>query len=150
MASTPSTLENVEQILVSDDYPDTARMIDIGAFLLLAGGLFVPVVSLGFRTMKLIDTDLPLIFAGAAIGGLLAALARKRKIVVLCALSYSALFAFFIANYYDKIEKMKEQLAGNPFRGLAEAMVGLDWGCAVITVGVLAAFFSTAIARQAH
>ena len=130
-----------------DAYP--SRMIDVGAFLILAGALFMPIARAGFRTVQLVDTDGALIVGTAALAGLVAALAKHRRIAVIGALLYGGVFAGFIWNYYEKIGVMREQLKGNPFGGVAEAMIGLEWGCAVITMSVLAVLSSTAILRAA-
>jgi hypothetical protein len=137
-----------EQAREEDAYPTASRMIDVGAFLLLASGLFMPVARLGFRMMQLIDTDASLIFAGASAVGLFAALARHRRIVVISALVYGGFFAVYVVNFQEKVEEMRVQLRNNPFRGLAEAMIGLEWGCAVITLGVLAVLCSTVIVHR--
>jgi hypothetical protein len=128
-------------------YPTASRMIDVGAFFLLVGGLFMPIVRFGFRTMSLVDTDAALIVAGAALAGLFAALARYRRIAGISAIVYGGVFAVFVLRFYGKLEEMREQLQNNPFRGLAEAMIGLEWGCAVIAISVLAVLFSTTIVR---
>ena len=119
-------------------------MIDIGAFLVLGAGLFMPLVRM-LLTVRLIDTDAALIFAGAALVGLLAAVARYRRIAVISALVYGGAFAFFIVNFYKGIDELKESLKGNPFGGLAYFLIGWEWGCVVITLGVLVVLCSTAM-----
>jgi hypothetical protein len=141
---------SVQPVFLSEPYPATARMIDIGAFLVLGAGLFMPLARVAFRTVQLIDTNDALLFAGAALAGLLAAVASYRWIAVISALVYGGAFAFFIANYYQRIGDLKEKLKGNPFSGLAESMIGLEWGCAAITLGVLAVLCSTVIVRLGY
>jgi hypothetical protein len=131
-------------------YSDTARIVDVVAFLVLASGLFVPIVRIGFRMMHLVETDFALIFAGAALAGLAAALASFRRIAVTSALVYGALFAFFVVNFQQRLATMSAELKDNPFRGLAEASVGLEWGCAVITFAVPAVLCSNIFVRRTY
>ena len=63
----PSAIPNPAIVLEGDKYPDIARIIDVVAFLVLASGLFVPIARAGLRMMHLVDTDVALIFAGAAL-----------------------------------------------------------------------------------
>ena len=66
---------------------------------------------------------------------------------MISAVVYGGLFALFVSNYYEKIGEMRKQLEGNPFAGLAEAMIGLEWGCPVIALSVITVLCSAAIAR---
>ena len=129
-------------------YPAISRLIDIGAFIVLMGGIYFPVARIAFRPLQLASTDLAIIFAGAAFAGLVAALARYRRIAVISALIYGGLFVFRIITFYEKMETASRKLKDNPFRGLFTSMVGLDWGCAVITIAVLAILCSTMIAND--
>ena len=133
---------------VETKYLELSRTIDITAFIVLLAALFMPLVRFGFRTMQFVDTDSLPIVAGAALVGLLAAFGRYRRIAVISAIVYGSVFLIFVANFYDKIEKMHNELKGNPFAGLVTGLVGLSWGCAVITLGVLAVLCSVALARQ--
>jgi hypothetical protein len=137
-------------VLKGDEYPNTARTIDVVAFLVLASGLFVPIGRVGFRMMHLVETDAALIFAGSALVGLVAALAKYRRIAVTSALVYGALFAFFVVNYHQRLSTLRAQLKDNPFGGLVDVMVGLEWGCAVITLGVLAVLCSNIYVRRIY
>jgi hypothetical protein len=144
---TPDT-PNPAIVLEGDNYPDIARIIDVVAFLVLASSLFVPIIRVGFRMLHLVDTDVALIFAGAALVGLGAALAKYRRIVVISAVVYGALFALFVVNYFQKIENLRTGLKDNLFGGLVDAVIGLEWGCAVITFGVLAVLCSGLFVRR--
>jgi len=43
---------------------------------------------------------------------------------------------------------MQLKLKDNPFGGLANAMIGLDWGCGVIVLALLVALFSGLVRQR--
>jgi hypothetical protein len=130
-------------------YPQVSRVIDIIALLVLIAAIFAPFARIGFRSMQLAETDSLILFAGCALLGLFGALGRKRWIAVTGALIYGSWFAILIVLYYSQLDKARAELKGNPFWGLFDATVGLDWGCAVILFAVSAVIFSNAIGRNA-
>jgi hypothetical protein len=143
-----SITESFSQSVSEDKYPSLSRSIDILAFILLLAALFMPLVRLGFRTMQFVDTDALPIVAGAALIGLLAAFGRYRRIAVASALVYGGTLLIFVMNFYDKMAAMQNVLKVNPFAVLVTGLIGLTWGCAVITICILAVLCSGVFVRQ--
>jgi hypothetical protein len=129
-----------------DAYPTTSRMIDAGAFLLLASAIFMPIVRLQgqfaflFQTVELVERfDVALLVGGATLAGLLAALAKYRRIALISALVYGGVVALFVVNYYKTTENLGPYYV---------KFFHLDWGCSVIALGVLAVLCSTVIVHR--
>lgn len=134
---------------------NTKQLLGLIGSIILFVGVFTPIVSVpimgnmnyfqngkGDGTFVLILAVVSLIFV----------LTKKYKGLWFTGLGSMAVMAFTFINFQMKISDMKAQmetqLAGNPFRGLADmAMqsVQLQWGWALLIVGAALVISSAAI-----
>ena len=134
---------------------NTKQLLGLIGSIILFVGVFTPIVSVPimgnmnyFQNGKG-DGTLILIFA---IVSLILVLTKKYKGLWFTGLGSMAIMAFTFINFQMKISDMKAhmetELAGNPFRGLADmAMqsVQLQWGWALLIVGAALVISSAAI-----
>ena len=90
-----------------------------------------------------------------AVGSFALVLARQYRGLWFTSIASAAVLAFTFFNFHSKINQMKVQmdadLAGNPFRGLADLAVQsvqLQWGWAVLVVGVVFLVAAAAVKDQ--
>jgi hypothetical protein len=129
----------------------------LGAGLLFVGA-FVPIISVPivgpityFQNGR---GDGVVVVLLAAATALLAGTGRTRH-VLWTGIAALAMLAFTFIRFELKMAAMRErlatELAGNPFRGLAEAAMGsiqLQWGWAVLVAGAVLVTFAGWQARQ--
>lgn len=122
------------------------QLLGIAGAALLFLGVFMPIVKLPivgdmnyFQNGKG-DGIFVLVFA---VGSLVLVLNRQYKGLWLPSIGSVAVLAFTFMNFHSKMSQMKAQmevdLAGNPYRGLADLAVQsiqLQWGWAVLVIGV--------------
>lgn len=114
---------------------------------LLFLGVFLPILQLPFAGSVTYfnngkgDGVVIAVLAGA---GILLALARRYRIILVTGSVATGLVLVDLVNVMNRIDNMKQDLGrdldGNPFRGLvdvATASVQLQWGWAVLLVGAL-------------
>ena len=125
---------------------NTRQKLGIAGSLLLAAGTFTPIISLPFiGNMSYIHNgkgDGIFILIIAAIS-LALCLLEKYKGLWLTSIAGLAIMAFTFTNLQNKIHEVKSQmdveLAGNPFRGLADIAlnsVQLQWGWVILLCGI--------------
>lgn len=134
---------------------DTKQIIGLCGSLILFIGVFTPIVSAPFiGNMNYFQNgkgDGTFLIILAVISFILV-LTKKYRALWATGLFSFAILAFTFINFQMKISDMKadmnSELAGNPFRGLAEiAMhsVQLQWGWAVLIVGATLVIVCAAI-----
>ena len=114
--------------------------------LLLFVGVFMPIVSVPFvgnvNYFRNGEGDGVFVLILAAVSAFLILKEKYRGLYVTAGLSFLIMLASFLhfqSVMSDTKAEMEQELAGNPFRGLADmAMesVQLQWGWAVLLVGV--------------
>lgn len=133
----------------------TKQLLGIFGSIALFIGVFMPIVSIPIMgSMNYFqngrgDGTIVLIFGAIS---LILALAKQFRGLWLTGLGSLGIMLFTFINFQSKISQakteMESQLAGNPFRGLAEiAMqsVQLQWGWAVLIVGAVLIIVAAAI-----
>lgn len=139
---------------------DTKQMLGLIGSIVLFVGVFTPIVSIPimgninyFQNGKG-DGTIVLVLA---VGSLILVLAKKFKGLWFTGLGSMAVMAFTFINFQMKMSdvkaKMETELAGNPFRGLADmAMqsVQLQWGWALLIVGAGLVITSAAIKEESQ
>lgn len=139
---------------------NTKQLLGLIGSIILFVGVFTPVVSIPivgnmnyFQNGKG-DGSIILILA---IVSFVFVIARKYKGLWFTGLGSMLVMAFTFINFQMKIADMKAQMenemAGNPFRGLADmAMqsVQLQWGWALLIIGAALVIASAAIKEDPH
>jgi hypothetical protein len=126
---------------------ESRQTIGLIGSLLLFVGAFAPIVSVPILgNMNYFQNgkgDGTVIVVLAALS-LVAVLARAYSFLWITGLGAFGVLAFTFINFQSKMSdaknQMESQLAGNPFRGLADAAmqsVQLQWGWAVLVVGAV-------------
>lgn len=120
--------------------------LGIAGSALLFIGTFMPIVSLPIvGSMNYFQNGKGdgVIIAILAVISLVLCLKKKFSALWLTGLGALAVCAFTFVNFQMKISEMKDsmdsELAGNPFRGLADVAmqsIQLQWGWAVLLVGI--------------
>lgn len=138
---------------------DTKTIALAGSAILFVGA-FMPIVSLPIvGSMNYFQNgrgDGVLIVVLAAATAFLAMTGRTRH-VLWTGLAAAAMLLFTFIRFQTKMSEakssMEAELAGNPFRGLAEAAVGsvqLQWGWAVLLIGAGLTMYAGWQARSAE
>lgn len=131
------------------------KMLGFAGSALLLIGAFLPLVSLpmvgGVTYVRGGSGEGILIVIMALVAALLVAKDRFTGVAITGALA-SALMIFTFVNFQSRVanaqERMNSELAGNPFKGLADTMmqsVQLEWGWAVLILGVVCLFASSIV-----
>jgi hypothetical protein len=126
----------------------------IGAVVLFIG-VFAPVISfpiVGNRNYFQNGKGDGVIVLALAVISIIVILAKKYKVLWFTGLASLGVVLFTFVNIQMRLSEMKlkmeRELAGNPFRGLADMAlqsVQIQWGFAVLIVGALMLIVSTAI-----
>lgn len=134
---------------------ENRQLVGLAGALVLFVGVFAPLVSVPimgsmnyFQNGKG-DGVVILVFAGISV---LLCLTRRYKGLWLTGAGSIAVLLFTFVNFQNKLGGMKAQmdrdLAGNPFRGLADVAVQsvqLQWGWAVLIVGAVILMIAAAM-----
>jgi hypothetical protein len=135
------------------------QIVALVAAALLFFGVFAPIVSMPMLgTLNYFQNgkgDGMIVLALAGVSAVLA-LVGAFRFLWLTALACTGLLAFTFMAFHSRLEELKSQmdaqLAGNPFRGLADAAVQgvqMQWGWGVLVMGTLLLFAAAAMRDQA-
>lgn len=135
------------------------QIVALAGAVLLAFGVFAPLVSIPIAgTMNYFANgrgDGIIVLTMAGVTALLA-LMRMFGGLWVTGLISAGTIAFTFYNFQSKFSQMKaemeQQLAGNPFRGLADAAlnsVQMQWGWAILALGTLLILVAAGMREQA-
>mgnify|MGYP001406648426 CR=1 FL=1 len=139
---------------------NTKQILGLFGSIALLVGVFTPIVSVPIMgTMNYFQNgkgDGAVVLILAAIS-LVLVLMKKYKGLWLTGIGSISVMAFTFIRFQLKISEMKSQiqsdLAGNPFRGLADMAVQsiqLQWGWALLLIGAALIFASAAIKDESR
>lgn len=139
---------------------NTKQLLGLIGSIILFIGVFTPIVSVPIMgNMNYFQNGRGdgTIVLGLAVISLVLVLAKKYKGLWFTGLGSMAVLAFTFINFQMKISNMKSEMenemAGNPFRGLADmAMqsVQLQWGWALLIVGAVLVIASATVKEDSQ
>jgi len=137
----------------------TKKLLGVIGSIVLFIGVFMPIVSVpimgNMNYFQNGEGDGTIVLALAVIS-LVLVLAEKFKGLWFTGLGSLGIMLFTFINFQSKMSQakadMESELAGNPFRGLADVVmqsVQLQWGWAVLIVGAALVIASAAMKEEA-
>jgi len=137
----------------------TKKLLGVIGSIVLFIGVFMPIVSVpimgNMNYFQNGEGDGTIVLALAGIS-LVLVLAEKFKGLWFTGLGSLGIMLFTFINFQSKMSQakadMESELAGNPFRGLADVVmqsVQLQWGWAVLIVGAALVIASAAMKEEA-
>jgi len=141
------------------DKMSTKKLLGVIGSIVLFIGVFMPIVSVpimgNMNYFQNGEGDGTIVLALAVIS-LVLVLAEKFKGLWFTGLGSLGIMLFTFINFQSKMSQakadMESELAGNPFRGLADVVmqsVQLQWGWAVLIVGAALVIASAAMKEEA-